>query len=100
MIAPENFREGTGGKRLCEECARLDNAADSVAPPMGDLTGEPGSGTTESEQELRRGAMERPATHPRVDAIGDAADDAWTPTPRPAGPDVTRGRVGLEEEAR
>jgi MIP family channel proteins len=100
MIDPENIREGTGGKRLCEECARLDNAADSVAPPMGDLTGEPGRGTTESEEELRRAATERPATGPRVDAIGDAADDAWTATPRPAGPDVTRGRVGAEEEAR
>src|SRR5215218_1499719 len=99
-IDPENIREGTGGKRLCEECARLDNAADSVAPPMGDLTGEPGRGTTESEEELRREAAERPATHPRVDAIGDAADDAWMATPRHAGPGVTRGGVGAEEEAR
>ena len=99
-IDPENIRQGTGGRRLCEECARLDNAANSVAPPMGDLTGEPGRGTTESEEELRREAAERPATHPRVDAIGDAADDAWMATPRHAGPGVTRGGVGAEEEAR
>src|SRR5215212_11458831 len=30
-IDPENIRPGTDGKRLCEECARLDNAAGSVA---------------------------------------------------------------------
>jgi hypothetical protein len=101
-IDPENIREGTGGKHLCEECARLDNAADSVAPPRGDLTGEPGRGTTEGDEELRRGATEqRPATDPpRVDPVGEAADDAWTATPRRAGSGVTRGRVGAEEEAR
>ena len=49
-IDPENIRPGTDGKRLCEECARLANAAGSVAPPMGDLTGEPGRGTTESDE--------------------------------------------------
>jgi hypothetical protein len=53
------------------------------------------------EEELRGEAAERPATDPlRVDSVGDAADDAWTATPRRAGPDVTRGRVGAEEEAR
>ena len=35
------------------------------------------------EEELRREAAERPATDPsRVDPVGDAADDAWTATPR------------------
>ena len=53
------------------------------------------------EEELRGEAAERPATDPpRVDPVGDAAGDAWTATPRPTGPDVTRGRVGAEEEAR
>jgi MIP family channel proteins len=51
------------------------------------------------EAELRGEAAERPATDPpRVDPVGDAADDAWTP--RRAGSGVTRGRVGAEEEAR
>jgi hypothetical protein len=53
------------------------------------------------EEELRREAAERPATDPsRVDPVGDAADDAWTATPRRAGPGVTRGGIGAEEEAR
>jgi MIP family channel proteins len=53
------------------------------------------------EEELRREAAERPASDPpRVDPVGDAADDAWTATPRRAGPGVTRGGVGAEEEAR
>ena len=53
------------------------------------------------EEELRREAAERPATDPpRVDSVGDAADDAWTATPRRAGPGVTRGDIGAEEEAR
>ena len=55
-IDPENIRPGTGGKRLCEECARLDHAAGSVAPPMGDLTDEPGRGTRGEEDPLRREA--------------------------------------------
>jgi hypothetical protein len=53
------------------------------------------------EEELRGEAVERPATDPtRVDALGDIADDAWTATPRSAGPGVTRGGFGVEEEAR
>ncbi|HEY6714015.1 MAG TPA: hypothetical protein VI055_17290, partial [Rubrobacter sp.] len=51
-IDPENIRQGTGGKRLCEECARLDHAAGSVAPSMGYLTGEPGRGTRGREEDL------------------------------------------------
>ena len=53
------------------------------------------------EEELRGEAVERPATDPpRVDPVGDAADEAWTATPRSAGPGVTRVGVGAEEEAR
>jgi hypothetical protein len=83
MIDPENIRPGTGGKRLCEECARLDNAAGSVAAPMGDLTGEPRRGTREA-------ATSQPA--------GAAYDPLAEPTVRRAGP--PRGGVGAEEEAR
>jgi MIP family channel proteins len=91
-IDPENIRQGTGGKRLCEECARLDNVAGSVAPPMGDLTGEPGRGTREREEDLstREAATSQPpaATY----------EPLSEPTVRRAG--VSRGRVGAEEEAR
>jgi hypothetical protein len=53
------------------------------------------------EEGLRGEAAERPASDPpRVDPVGDAAEDAWTATPRRAGSGVTRGRVGAEEEAR
>lgn len=34
-IAPENVRQGTGGKPLCEECERLDSAGG----PVGNITG-------------------------------------------------------------
>jgi hypothetical protein len=34
-IAPENLQQGTGGKPLCEECERLNNAGGTV----GNLTG-------------------------------------------------------------
>jgi hypothetical protein len=91
-IDPENIRKGTSGKRLCEECARLDNAAGSVAPPMGDLTGELGRGTREREEDLstREAATSQPpaATY----------EPLSEPTVRRAG--VSRGRVGAEEEAR
>ncbi len=92
MIDPENIRQGTGGKRLCEECARLDNAAGSVAPQMGDLTGEPGIGTRGREEDLppREPATSRPA--------GAAYDPLGEPMVRRGG--APRGRVGAEEEAR
>jgi MIP family channel proteins len=51
------------------------------------------------EEELRREMAERPATEPRVDPLGNAADDAWTATPRRAGSGVPRGAIGAEEEA-
>ena len=81
-IDPENVRQGTGGKRLCEECARLNNAASSsVADPvtdpvgglLGDLTGDPERGRREDRDEdlLRREAARRQTgesspTEPRV----------------------------------
>jgi hypothetical protein len=34
-IEPENLRQGTGNKRLCEECERLNRAGG----PVGNLTG-------------------------------------------------------------
>jgi hypothetical protein len=34
-IKPENIRQGTGGKPLCEECERLNRAGG----PVGNLTG-------------------------------------------------------------
>jgi MIP family channel proteins len=83
MIDPENIRQGTGGKRLCEECARLDPAAGAVSAPMGDLTGEPGRGTREA-------ATSQPA--------GAGYDPLAEPTVRRAG--APRGGVGAEEEAR
>jgi MIP family channel proteins len=50
------------------------------------------------EEELRREAVERPGTAPRVDAAGYAVDDTLgEPGVRRAG--VSRGGVGLEEEA-
>ena len=52
------------------------------------------------EEELRRESAERPATEPRVDAVGYAADDVWTSTPRRAGSGVPRGAIDAEEEAR
>jgi MIP family channel proteins len=82
-IDPENIRPGTGGKRLCEECARLDNASGSVSAPMGDLASEPGRGTRE------------PATSPPA---GAAYDPLAEPTMRRARP--PRGGVDAEEEAR
>ena len=51
------------------------------------------------EEELRREGAERPATGSRVDALGFAAEDAWT-TPRRAGSGDPRGAIGAEEEAR
>jgi MIP family channel proteins len=84
MIDPENIRPGTGGKRLCEECARLDNAAGAVSAPMGGLTGEPGRGTREA-------ATSQPT--------GAANDPLGEPMGRRAGA-RRRGEVGAEEEAR
>ena len=52
------------------------------------------------EEELRRERVERPATGPRVDTVGFAAEDAWTASPRRAGSGDPRGTIGAEGEAR
>src|ERR671910_2496517 len=73
-IAPENVRPGTGGNRLCEECARLDRAAGLV----GDLSGSPEGGR--GEEDLLRpeaprsraaGAAYDPLAEPRVRRTGE-----------------------------
>src|SRR5829696_6207766 len=46
-IAPENIRQGTGSGRLCEECARLNQAAGPVA----DITGDSQRGRREEREE-------------------------------------------------
>jgi hypothetical protein len=66
MIDPENIRPGTGGKRLCEECARLDPASGAVSAPMGDLTGEPGRDTREAATSQPSGAAYDPLAEPTV----------------------------------
>ena len=90
MIDPENIRQGTGGRRLCEECERLDRAAGSVAAPTGDLTGEPGRGTREEDLPLREAATS-PPTGAAYDPLGE---------PRVHRASASRGRVDAEEEAR
>jgi MIP family channel proteins len=90
MIDPENIREGTGGKRLCEECERLDRAAGSVAAPMGDLTGDPGRGTREEALPPREAATSPPT--------GATNEPLGEPVGRRAG--APRGGVDAEEEAR
>jgi MIP family channel proteins len=90
-IDSENIREGTGGKRLCHECERLDNATDSVAPPMGDLIGEPGRGPREREDLSTREAATSQPPAATYEPLSE-------PTVRRAG--VSGGRVGAEEEAR
>jgi MIP family channel proteins len=90
-IDPENIRPGTGGRRLCEECARLDRAAGSASAPMGDLTGEPGRGIREQALPPREAATSLSA--------GAANDPLGQPMVRRAG--ARRGAgVGAEEEAR
>ena len=90
MIDPENIRPGTDGKRLCEECERLDRAAGSVAAPMGDLTGEPARDTREEALPPREAAASPPT--------GVAHDPLGEPMGRRAG--APRGGLGAEEEAR
>jgi MIP family channel proteins len=90
MIDPENIRPGTGGRRLCEECERLDRAAGSAAAPMGDLAGGPRRGAGEDDLPPREPATGRTA--------GAAHDPLGTPSVRRAG--APRGGFGPEEEAR
>ena len=90
MIDPENIRPGTGGKRLCEECERLDRVAGSAAAPMGDPAGEPGRGTREE------------GIPPREPATGRVSGAAYDPLGEPMGRRTSApgGGVGPEEEAR
>ena len=76
-IAPENVRQGTGGNRLCEECARLDRAAAPVAAPVGDPTGHPEGGGREEER------VRTEAT--RSGTTGSAAGSSAEPGVRRAG---------------
>jgi MIP family channel proteins len=71
-IEAENIRQGTGGKRLCEECARLNRAAGPVAGPVDDLIGDPERARRE-EDLLRREAA-------RSQTAGGAYDSLDEPT--------------------
>ena len=90
MIDPENIRPGTGGNRLCEECARLDRAAGPLAAPMGDLTGEPVRGTREEAL-----PPQEAAASPPTGAAHEPLDESRVRRAR-----TTRGGVDAEEEAR
>ena len=89
-IDPENIRPGTGAKRLCEECERLDRVAGSAAAPTGDLTGGPRMDAREEDLPRRE-----PATSPPA---GAAYEPLGEPSVRRAG--APRGGFGPEEEAR
>jgi MIP family channel proteins len=91
MIDPENIRPGTDGKRLCEECERLDRAAGSVAVPRGDLTGSPVRDTREEALQPREAAASPP-----TDAAHEPFDESRV---RRAGTS-RHGGFGAEEEAR
>ncbi|HEX4992238.1 MAG TPA: MIP/aquaporin family protein, partial [Rubrobacteraceae bacterium] len=74
-IDPENIRRGTGGNRLCEECARLDRAAGPVA----DLSGSPERGGREEDllrpeapRSRPTGAAYDPLAEPRVRRAGES----------------------------
>ncbi len=70
-IAPENVRRGTGGNRLCEECARLDRAAGPVAGPVGDPTGDPGGGGREEDFVRREAERSQTAGAPHDDPLAE-----------------------------
>ncbi len=70
-ISPENVRQGTGGNRLCEECARLDRAAGPVAGPVGDPTGDPGGGGREEDFVRREAARSQTAGAPHDDPLAE-----------------------------
>jgi MIP family channel proteins len=78
-IEPENIRRGTGGNRLCEECARLNRAAGPAAGTVGDLTGDPERGRREEDLLSREAARSQtssaasydPLAEPRVRRAGE-----------------------------
>ncbi len=99
-IAPENVRHGTGDGRLCDECARLNRAADPVeapvsgpvvgGPPVGDPVTHPGRGGREEDFPRREAAGSQ--------TVGAAYSPPDEPRVRRAGAPRTGG--GLEEQAR
>ena len=83
-IAPENVRPGTGGGRLCQECARLNEAAEAVAAPVAPGGGLGGAPPLPGAAGVRAGgAAGSPPAEPRVRRTG-----------------ASRGAIGAEEEAR
>jgi MIP family channel proteins len=78
-IDPENIRRGTGGNRLCEECARLNRAADPVAGTVGNLTSDPERGRREegllgreaARSQTSSAASYDPLAEPRVRRAGE-----------------------------
>ena len=83
-IAPENVRPGTGGGRLCQECARLDEAAEAVVGPTAPRGGVDGAPPLPGAAGGRAaGAADTPLSEPRVRRAG-----------------ASRGAIGAEEEAR
>ena len=94
-IAPENIRRGTGDGRLCEECARLNDAAGPVIGPVAGAAADP-TGDPEGVGREQRLPPEATSSRPAGAAYG-------SPSPRPrvwrrAG--VSRAGYGPEEEAR
>ena len=75
-ISPENIRQGTGSGRLCEECARLNQAAG----PVGDITGDPQTGRREErvEDSLRPEAARSQRTGAPYDSLAEPTE----PDPR------------------
>ena len=94
-IAPENIRRGTGDGRLCEECARLNDAAGPVIGPTAGAAVDPTGGPEGVGMEQRL-PPEAASSRPAGAAYG-------SPSPRPrvwrrAG--ASRAGYGPEEEAR
>ena len=93
-IAPENVRRGTGDGRLCDECARLNDAAGPVIGP----TAGPAAAPTGAPH---RGGKEgiTPPTTAGSRAAG-AAHGSTPAEPRVRRAGVSREGYGPEEEAR
>jgi aquaporin Z/aquaporin NIP len=93
-IAPENIRHGTGDGRLCDECARLNDAAGPVIGPTAGAAADP-TGTP------HRGGKEgiTPPTTAGSLAAG-AAHGSPPAEPRLRRAGVSREGYGPEEEAR
>jgi len=71
-IDPENVRRGTGGNRLCEECARLNRAADPVAGTVGDLTGDPKRGRRKEDLLGREAASSQTSSAASYDPLAES----------------------------